>query len=267
MAYSQQPGYGAAPKSPLRPQHYQPDAFERPHTAGSGRNPQFQKFGRPQTADGGFRHVNDNSEVHRRRDGTGNSEWSEDRFGREQNGKSPYLQASVDPGRDPNSSPQALDAEGLYHASPVHQLKEPQLDRYQYQQFQMSSRHRVMQSSQVLHHNFPTEPAFDDKSTKIDPDNYNMRNNQSDPRNYHVRRPVKLSAAPGSMLDYQRGEPIKPKQQQDYAEVYRQELFHGYDGAASGGLGANFTQAHVGSSRPQIQSSWPQQGQGVKKNS
>lgn len=268
MAYSQQLGYGPAPNSPFRPHHNQYGASERPHTAGSGQTPQFPKVGRAQTPHGGFRPVNDNSEVHRRRDGTGNSEWSGDRFGREQSGKLPYSQAFVETGSDPNLSPQALNAAGPYHASPVRQFKEPQFDRYQHQeQFQMSSRHRGIQPSQVLHQNLPTEPAFDDEPTQMDTGNYNMRDNQSDPRNYRARQPVKLSAAPKSIVDYQRGEPVKPRQQQDYAELYRQELFHGNDGAASGGVGANFTQAHDGDSRPQIQSSWPHQGQGGKKPS
>lgn len=255
MAHSSQLGYGAAPNSPYRQQQNQYSIPERPHTAGSGRNPQYQNPGRAQTPLEGFRNGNDSNEVSGRRDGRGNGGWSEDRIGREQSGISPYAQTFAETRRDPTSSHHAVRATPPYHVSPVSQFKEPQFDRYQYQeQVHLPSRHGV-----IPHQDLPTEPVFDYEPSETDANSYNMRNNQINPR---ARPLAKPSVASENIVDYQRGGPVIPPQQQDYAELYRQESFQGKDGPTSSGFGTDFSQARVGDGRAQIQYSGPQQGRG-----
>ncbi len=261
MALNPHPGYGSAPSSPYRSQQAEYGASQRPHTPGPRRNPQPQMYGRAQTPQGGFRNGNGSSNMFGRREGTGNGGWNEDRPGREQSGKPPRLHTSVEAGRDQNLSPQVMGASRPYHASPVSQFREPQFDRYQQDEFHMSSRVRVMQSPQVPHEDLPTEPVFDDEPTENNTDYYNMGNSRSDQRDYGSQPLVQRSAASKTMASDPRSERGMPREQRNYAEIYRQELVQGNGGFVSDGFGADLSHARVGGGRAQVQSSWPHQDQ------
>ena len=171
-----------------------------------------------------------------------------------------YSQTFVETKRDPNSSHYAVGATRPYHASPVSQFKEPQFNRYpNHEQVHLSSRHDMIGSPRFPHQELPREPHYDYEPTNINTKNYNVRNDRINPQS---RTTMKPSTTPESVTDYQRGESIMSNQQQDHAEIYRQELFHENEGSMSGGSGTQFSQARVGDGQAQMQYSGPQQGRG-----
>lgn len=260
MAYNPQPGYGAAPNPQYRQQQTQYETYERPHTAGSARSPQYQNAGRAQTPVGGFHYGNNGNEFSGRRDGRGNGGWSEDRLGGEQGVIPNHSHAFIETRRDPNSSYNAIGAARPYHESPVSQFKEPQFDRPKAQeQFHMPSRQDVMQPPRFPYQELPRKPNYSYEPTNMDGNNYNMRNDRVSP---HPRTPTKPPITSESAVDYQRGVPAVSKRQQDYAETYRQEFMHANEGSTSGGFGTQSSRARVGDSRVQMQYSGPQQGRG-----
>lgn len=260
MAYNSQLGYGAAPNTQYQQQQDQYGASERPHTAESRRNPQYQNPGRAQTPVGGYRYGNNSNELSGRRDGRGNDGWSEDRFGGEQGVIPKYSRTFVETRRDPNSSHNAVGAIRPYHASPVSQFKEPQFDRYQNQEQVHLSGRQDIQPPRFPHQELLREPNYDYEPTNIEANNYNMRNGRINPQ---PRTAMKPSIVSESVVNHQRREPAMPKQQQqDYAEIYRQQLFPGNEGSTSGGYGTDFSRARVGDGQAQMQYSGPQQGRG-----
>lgn len=260
MAYNSQPGYGVAPNAQYRQQQPQYDTYERPHTAGSGRNPHYQNAGRAQTPAGGFRYSNNGNEYSGRQDGRGNGGWSQDRLGEEQGVISNHSRTFVESGRDPDSSHHAVGPARPYHESPVSQFKEPRFDRQKPQeQVHLSSRQDMMQPQRFQHQDLPREPNYNYEPTNVDATNYNMRNDRANP---HPRTPTKPPITSESAVDYQRGVPAMNQRQQNYAETYRQELLHGNEGFTAGGFGAQSSRARVGDSRVRMQYAGPQQGRG-----
>lgn len=259
MAHNSQLGYGSAPNTPYREQQDRCGTYERPHTAESGRYHHYQNPSRMQTPSEGFRHRG-NNEVFSHRDGRGNGGWSEDRLGGEQGVTPIYQQKVVENRRDPNSRQHPVDATRPYHISPVSQFKEPRFDHYQNQEpVHSPSRQGVTQPRPIPHQELPREPNFDYEVTNTDADRYNMRNDRIYPR---ARPLIDSSVVSKSMVDYERGEPARSTQQQDYAELYHQESFYGNDGRTSDGLGTSFTRARGSDGRAQVQYSGPQQGVG-----
>lgn len=251
MTYNPQLGHAAAANSPYRQQQNQYIDFERPHTAGSARNPQFQNFGRAQNLQRGY-YGNDSNEIAGQRGEAGIGEWSEGRLGRERRGKPPFLQTGMETGRDPNLSPQAAGASRSYPATPDGQFRKTQYDRNQHEeQFHISNRDRVLQPPQgPPQRELPIEPSFDYGPNDH---HYNMR-----VQNFRVKPPMKPSMVSEWTADYQGGEEVR---RQDYAEVYRQELFEGKGDLPSGDFGQAVSRSHPGDGRAQVQSSWPHQGQ------
>lgn len=260
MPYNSQPSYGAAFNTQYQQQHTQYETYERPHTAGSGRNPQYQNPGRAQTQVGDFRYGNNGNELSGRRDGRGNGGWSGDGLEGEQSVIPNHSQTFVETRRDPNSSYHAASAARPYHQSPVSQFKEPQFDRHKNQeQVHLSSRQDMMQPPRFPHQELPREPNHGYEPTNIDANNYYTRNDRINPQ---PRTPTKPSTPSESAVDYQRGVPAMPKRQQDYAEMYRQELFHGNEGSSSGGFRTQSSRAPASDNRAQMQYSGPRQGWG-----
>jgi hypothetical protein len=263
MADNPQPGYQAAFSSLYRQQEPQYGASERPHTAESRRNPQTQNFVRAQTPQEGFRNGAESSQAFGRRDGTVNGGWSVEGSGRGEIRQLPQLQTSVETRRDLNSSPQVFDAARPYHASPISPFREPQFDRYQNQEHDLiSSRRQATQPSQLPNQGLPTEPVFDNEHIDPDGNKHIIKDNRRNPRDYRAQPLTLAFAASKSTPSNQRGERDMPREHQDYAELYRQELFHEKGGLVAGGFNADFSLAHVVDGRAQVQSSGPYQAQG-----
>ena len=172
MAYNSQPGYGAAPNTQYRQQQAQYETYERPHTAGSGRNPQYQNAGRAQTPVGGFRYDNTVDEFSNRRDGRGNGGWSEDRPGGEQGAIPSHSHAFVETRMDSNSSRHVVGAARPYYKSPVSQFKEPRVDRHKTQeQVHLSSRQDMMQPPRFPHQEPQRDTNYSNQPANMDADN------------------------------------------------------------------------------------------------
>lgn len=270
MAYNPQPGYETASSPLYRQQKPQYTSSERPLTAESRRNPQTQNFVRAQTPQGGFRDVAESNQAFGRRDGRVNGGWSGERSGRGEVGQLPQLHTSVETRRDLNSSSQVFDAARPYHASPASQFKEPQFDRYQNQeQNYVASRRQATQPSQLPSQGLPTEPVFDNEFIDNDASKRIIKYNRSDPRDYQAQSSTLPFAASKSSTSDQRGERDIPRQQQDYAELYRQELFQEKGSHVAGGFSPDFSPARVSPAqvvdgRLQKQPSRPHQIQGNK---